>query len=120
MKTISSSRWIRPCSRRGKGKYAKLPRGEGRVFGGATGGAADPAGRGWGGSGKLAKWPRIESGLLAGVVGVVSEPTVMAWASLKRSSSPGHRWSKSRPISDELDWTTEANCSFPEHSDIPG
>jgi hypothetical protein len=40
--------------------------------------------------------------------------------SLKRSSYPGDRWYKRRPLPDQPDCRIEARCSFPEHSDIPG
>src|SRR4051794_3325128 len=81
MKTISSSRWMRPCSRRG--------------------------------SGKSAKWSRIEPGLWAGVAEIVSELTVIVGTSLKRSSDPGRRSYKRRPILGQSDCTTEASHSFP-------
>jgi hypothetical protein len=44
----------------------------------------------------------------------------MVWTSLKRSGSPGGRWYKSRSISGQRDWTTEASRSSPEHPDSPG
>src|SRR3954447_21135443 len=47
MKTISSSRWIRPCSRRGSGKSAKWSRIEAGLLGGVVEVASEPTGMVW-------------------------------------------------------------------------